>query len=220
MQNKLEILQPDTFYHIYNRANGNEQLFLSDENYLFFLRKYKEYISPICHSYCYCLMPNHFHFLVEVKSTKELEDYFNQKTPLSITLQGLATDELETFPKFKTLEMLISKQFSNFFSCYTQAFNKQQNRMGSLFMKNFKRKKITDTKYLMQLVQYIHRNPLEANLCNELHLWNYSSYGSLLSNKETLLMRNQVLEWFNDVQNFEYVHKLSLTNFEIEHHFH
>ena len=44
MQNKLEVLQPDTFYHIYNRANGSEKLFITDENYVFFLRKYKEYI--------------------------------------------------------------------------------------------------------------------------------------------------------------------------------
>jgi len=75
MQNKLEVLYPDTFYHIYNRANGNEKLFLSDENYLFFLRKFAEYISPICNTYCYCLMPNHFHFLMEIKSEKEFSSY-------------------------------------------------------------------------------------------------------------------------------------------------
>jgi len=37
----------DKFYHIYNRANGSELLFRNDENYLYFLKKYTEYITPI-----------------------------------------------------------------------------------------------------------------------------------------------------------------------------
>ena len=163
MENKLEVLQPDAFYHIYNRANGSEKLFITDENYVFFLRKYKEYISPICHTYCYCLMPNHFHFLIQIKSQQELTLFFNQKTSLNYNDSNNA-DGLKAFPKFKTLEKLISKQFSNFFSCYTQALNKQQNRKGSLFMKNFKRKKVRDTPYLLQLIKYIHYNPIEAKL--------------------------------------------------------
>jgi putative transposase len=197
MQNKLEALQPDTFYHIYNRANGSERLFNSDENYLFFLRKYKEYILPICHTYCYCLMPNHFHFLIQIKSEQELELFFNQKI----------SSNIKAFPKFKTLEKLISKQFSNFFSCYTQAFNKQQQRKGSMFIKNFKRKKITDTAYLLNLVKYIHYNPIEAKLATELNEWKFSSYAGILSQTPTLLKRADILEWYNDLANFKFAHK-------------
>jgi len=79
MQNKTGTLEPEAFYHIYNRANGNENIFFKDENYLFFLKKYKEYISPICNTYCYCLMPNHFHFLIEIKNEEELKSYFKNK---------------------------------------------------------------------------------------------------------------------------------------------
>ena len=214
MQHKLEILQPDTFYHIYNRANGNEVLFKSDENYLFFLRKYKEYISPICNTYCYCLMPNHFHFLIEIKSQTELELFFNQKTSYSITLQGFKT--LEGLAKQNAISKLLSQQFSHLFNSYTQAFNKQYNRKGSLLMHPFKRKKISTQKYLLQLVQYIHHNPVEAKLCNTIQLWDYSSYASLVSDKETLLMRATVIEWFNDLSNFKHVHKTELIDFDID----
>ncbi len=31
-------LEPDKFYHIYNRANGNERIFLNKANYEFFFR--------------------------------------------------------------------------------------------------------------------------------------------------------------------------------------
>ena len=61
-------LEPDSFYHIYNRANGNEKLFASKENYRFFLKRYKDLITPIADSFAYCLLPNHFHFLVRIKT--------------------------------------------------------------------------------------------------------------------------------------------------------
>lgn len=179
-------LEPDTFYHVYNRANGNEKVFASDDNYSFFLRQYKAYIAPVAHTYCYCLMPNHFHFLIKVKNEAELT---------------------ETFPKFGTLEKVISKQFANFFSSYTQAFNKQQNRKGSLFMKNFKRKKIKDEKYLRKIVHYIHCNPTEADLCTKPERWKFSSYGAILSDKRTLLKKAEVIDWFEDKENFIYCHK-------------
>lgn len=207
MQNKLEILQPDTFYHIYNRANGNEVLFKSDENYLFFLKQYKAYISPICNTYCYCLMPNHFHFLIEIKSEKELQLFFNQKTSSCITLLG--NQDLQGF---KNLEGFISQQFSNFFNCYVKAFNKQHNRKGSLLMHPFKRKRITDTAYLLKLVKYIHYNPIEVKLSTQLNEWKFSSYASLVSKTPTLLKRDDLLAWYDDLANFEFVHKTAPTD--------
>jgi putative transposase len=216
MQHKLEVLQPNTFYHIYNRANGNQQLFLSDENYLFFLRKYKEYISPICNTYCYCLMPNHFHFLIEVKNEIELELFFNQKTTNSKTLQGLKT--LEGLAKQDALSKLISQQFSHLFNAYTQAFNKQHQQKGSLLMHPFKRKKIIDTKYLLNLVQYIHHNPTDGELCSQIQDWKFSSYSSLISDASTNLKRDALIQWFDDKENFEFIHKTAPTdtNYAIE----
>jgi putative transposase len=54
MRDKYPELEPDCFYHIYNRANGSERLFLSDDNYRFFLKKYLQCINPIVNTYCYC----------------------------------------------------------------------------------------------------------------------------------------------------------------------
>ena len=63
-------MQPSTFYHLYNHANGSENLFRNDENYRFFLQKYAKYISTVADTYAYCLMPNHLHFLIKIKSEK------------------------------------------------------------------------------------------------------------------------------------------------------
>ncbi|WP_339612080.1 hypothetical protein [uncultured Planktosalinus sp.] len=109
MKDNKAILEPESTYHIYNRANGNEQLFLSDDNYRYFLKKYDNYIAPIADTFCYCLMPNHFHFLVRIKRESEVAEVVLKKIEnpgaKSKTLQG-----------FKTLEGLPRQQaFSYFF---------------------------------------------------------------------------------------------------------
>lgn len=55
-----------SYYHVYNRAVNNEKLFYSHENYLYFLKLYKEKVSSEVNTLAYCLLKNHFHFLVEV----------------------------------------------------------------------------------------------------------------------------------------------------------
>ena len=115
----MDIMHPCICYHIYNHANGEDNLFRERENYRFFLQQYEKHITPVADTLAYCLMPNHFHLLVRIKDAEAL---------------------LQTFPKFETLEKLaasniISKQFANLFSSYTQAFNKKYDRKGSLFQK-------------------------------------------------------------------------------------
>jgi len=56
------------YYHLYNRSNNNELIFLSEDNYIFFLKKYRTYVTPHCTTVAYCLMPTHFHFLILVQS--------------------------------------------------------------------------------------------------------------------------------------------------------
>ncbi len=148
-------LLANQYYHIYNHANGDENLFREEENYRFFLLQYHQHIDAIADTVAWCLMPNHFHLLVKIKNEKSL---------------------LQTFPKLKTLEKLLSKKFSNLFSSYTQAFNKLYQRRGSLFIKNFKRKQITSSQYLQILFLYIHLNPIKHGFTKEISEWQWSSY--------------------------------------------
>lgn len=61
-------LIPGRFFHIYNRGNNREDLFREERNYALFLRLYAFHIAPIADTYAYCLLKNHFHFLVRVKT--------------------------------------------------------------------------------------------------------------------------------------------------------
>jgi putative transposase len=59
-------LTSNSFYHIYNRGNNKQNIFLEAQDFERFLEKVtvfcKKYPLKI---YAYCLMNNHFHFLVK-----------------------------------------------------------------------------------------------------------------------------------------------------------
>ena len=53
------------YYHIYNRGANRGLIFHVDDNYLFLLRRLNEHSTKLGISViAYCLMPNHFHFLL------------------------------------------------------------------------------------------------------------------------------------------------------------
>ncbi len=64
---KYEPLQKDSYYHIFNRGNNREDLFLEEENYDYFLSLVKKHIIPVADILSYCLLKNHFHLLVKTK---------------------------------------------------------------------------------------------------------------------------------------------------------
>jgi len=58
-------LVPEHYYHIYNRGVNYGKIFFNDDNWKFFLLRFRKYcISDHGRLIAYCLMPNHYHFLV------------------------------------------------------------------------------------------------------------------------------------------------------------
>lgn len=198
MQHYTQKLIPDATYHVYNRANGNEKLFRTPDNYRFFISKYNQYISGIADTWCYCLMPNHFHFLIRVKGEKELSKHFCEENLHQ-----------------KAIETLLWRQFSNFFNSYSKAFNKEHNRKGNLFMRTFKRKRIDDLQYFNNLIFYIHCNPIAADITNNLKEYNYSSYLKIISDETSFVKKQEVLEHFGGLENFIHFHQSKLDPFEL-----
>ena len=115
------MIEKDLIYHLYNKGNNGQQIFFSRDNYLFFLAKVRKYLYPYCDILAYCLMPNHFHFLI----------YANAN---SIKSKTHGNRDVNIFSK--NLRILLSS--------YTQAINKQERRTGSLFQQNTKLKPLND----------------------------------------------------------------------------
>lgn len=171
------------YYHIYNRGNNRENLFLEERNYRHFLKLYAKYIFPIADTFAYCLLPNHFHLLARIKTVDEIEKMARTD---SENLSGL---DLASKPP--------SQHFSNLFNAYTRAFNRAYRRTGALFQRPFQRILVADQAYFTQLVIYIHQNPQKHGLVDDFQQWPYSSYRALFVDKPTQLRRAEVLDWFN-----------------------
>jgi REP element-mobilizing transposase RayT len=67
MGRRKDIILPENYYHLYNRGNDKQPIFLEERNYVYFLKQLHHYFDPqdieiIAH----CLMPNHFHLLVYI----------------------------------------------------------------------------------------------------------------------------------------------------------
>lgn len=65
---KLEALQQDRSYHIYNRGINGTNIFASDRNKVYFLQLYKMYVSQHVTTFAYCLLGNHFHIALRLNS--------------------------------------------------------------------------------------------------------------------------------------------------------
>ena len=67
---------PGHYYHVYNRGVNREAIFRNRENYLFLLRRLKECADKFCITLiAYCLMPNHYHFLLRQDGEASISDF-------------------------------------------------------------------------------------------------------------------------------------------------
>ena len=142
-------------YHIYNKGNNRQQIFFMRENYLFFLKK--------------------------------IETFPEESG--SATLSRTPTAKQESF----------NKSIGIMLASYTRDINKQDNLIGSLFRDKTKAECLTKTEgntpfffntvhgtkinvqipekeYHQVCFNYIHNNPVKANLADHPEDWEFSSY--------------------------------------------
>jgi REP element-mobilizing transposase RayT len=150
----MKIISGQT-YHIYNQGNNQETIFYCNEDYLEFLKIFRKTVYPHCKVLAYCLMPNHFHFLI---------------------------DATEESARIKRIGNIDSCELSNGFrllqSSYAQYINKKYERTGSLFRQKAKAKSTSDGsgQHRLTAFHYIHQNPLKAGLVTKLEDWPFSSF--------------------------------------------
>jgi putative transposase len=180
------ILEAGGVYHIYNHAVGSENIFKEDENYLFFLRKFSTRITPFTEVLAFCLMPNHFHFVLRIKDKKDLVALWKEKLP-RVKAKRERKNSSETLDHI-LLDELIINEFGSLFNSYVHAFNKKYSRRGSLLKESFQRKIVDSDIGLIKLISYVHNNPVEHGFTSCREDWKYSSYNAILSEKKTIIL--------------------------------
>jgi putative transposase len=196
-----DILEPDSYYHVYNRGINSCIIFNNQDNYRYFLKQFSKYMIEVVDVYAYCLMPNHFHFLFKVKSKEELETFVQ----VSNFDKGSASLKGNQDGGLHATSNIVSKQMGKFISSYSQAFNKVHTRHGALLESPFKRIRVDSEEYLKNLIIYIHLNPLDIRMNYE-H-YPFSSFSSMLSKSKSNLKRDAVLQLFENADNFKFCHR-------------
>lgn len=155
MSRKPRLHYPGALYHVMARGNNKQDIFREKTDYHFFLNsmKYIKERKPYI-LYAYCLMPNHFHFLLEVNDV-----------PLSVIMQRLLTT-------------------------YVRYFNRTYNKRGHLFQNRYKAILCEKEHYLLELVRYIHLNPVRAHIVNSPAAWEWSAHNIYLGRVKDLLVDN------------------------------
>lgn len=174
------MVEANKIYHFFNQGNNRELIFYQARNYQFFLDKAKHYLNPLCDILAYCLMPNHFHFLV----------YTRPKATIAISQGSVAMNKF-------------SSSIQHLQSGYTKAINKQENRTGSLFRQRAKVKLVENTynNYPFIAFHYIHQNPIKAELVGKMEDWPYSSFNEYWKNEIGVCnkeLAREVIDFGND----------------------
>ena len=155
-----KIFAPNSYYHVFNRGNNKQDIFLDKQDHMLFLWRLKEALLPgsadftpkgrysrkllpegAFNLFAYCLMPNHFHLLIK-----------------------------------QDTEIPVSKLITKVCTSYAKYFNKKYERVGQVFQDQFKAIKVEKDSYLLWLSAYIHQNPRVAGLVNNLENWEWGSY--------------------------------------------
>jgi len=97
----------------------------------------------------------------------------------------------------------ISRSMRHLNGIYTQSFNRKHGSDGSIFRGRFKAILIDADSYLLEVVRYIHLNPVRANIVEtpEQYLW--STHNAYLEERPSLswLVRDEVLGRFGEKLN-------------------
>ncbi len=193
-------------YHIYNQGNDRMKIFYSRENYIFFLEKIKKHFIPFVDILAWCLMPNHFHFMVHISEPKTMSDKqtesgtnFNNSNP--------------------SLNQRLSQSIGVMLRSYTRAINLQQKRSGKLFREGTKaicinaNTQLAKSWYLNQGVtminhvesekqypnicyNYILFNPVKDGLVKHAEEWEFSSYRDAIGLRNGKLINREMINSF------------------------
>lgn len=187
---------PNNVYHVYNQGNNRQETFSSREDYLIFLSLFKKLFIPHCSSLiAWCLMPNHFHFMIHT----------DEKCNLKIKQGGLLLDP-------------ISNAIRKLLSGYTRIYNQRYNKTGSLFRQRTKYKCVSEFDfvpgsvrppeiYLENCFNYIHQNPLVSNLVQRLENWEFSSYNEYAGLTNEALCNKEFSRKFCGFNEDEFIEK-------------
>jgi putative transposase len=199
------------YYHILFRSIDGLVLFQTKDNYDFFLQKFVFFLNPVLDCFAYCLLKNHTHFIVQVKSKEEiLASLFGiPEGAKTISMKRFISDaQNESY-----LDMLIERQINSFEVSYVNRINKVNSRKGGLFQAPFRCLEIMDEIHLQQAIIYTHANAQKHGIINNFSDYPHSSYQEILRKNSPVVNIKKVLQFFSDEKNLIKQHETQVQHF-------
>ena len=106
----------------------------------------------------------------------------------------------------QTSEGNLSRIMRHINSLYTQEFNRAHQREGPLFRGRYKAQVVDAESYLLEVVRYVHLNPVRAGMVAEAAEYPCSSHRMYLMDKEQQpqwINTREVLEYYSSRQSFD-----------------
>jgi len=207
------------YFHVYNRGNSKQKIFLDDEDKerfvkLLYIHNTKKGVSfrddiikphlnawdfekgaPIVSVGAWVLMQNHFHLYITSLTSGLDKIENNQESSVSLFMNKLCTS-------------------------YSKYFNKKYSRVGSLFEGRFKAVHIEDEIQAKYLFSYIHLNPVKLidstwkedgikdkiktlKFLSEYKWSSYLDYKGLKRSENKILNRENFLNYFSNISSFD-----------------
>ena len=194
------LFQENSLFHVYNQGNNPQTVFYEEKDYLDFLARMRKYLLPHVDLLAYCLMPNHFHFLVYVRQIDATFPITN------VSFTGVKTTRYTTRSFNLSIGILLRS--------YTSYLNKKRETTGSVFRQKTKAKEnwidgfvtvdnptfFGGNNYALTCFNYIHNNPKDIPSVKKLEDWPYSSYPDYLGIRNgTLCNKKQAKELIGDL---------------------
>ncbi|MFH1667483.1 MAG: transposase [Candidatus Komeilibacteria bacterium] len=176
MVTKQRNIQPENYYHVYNRAVNKNNLFITEEDYYGWQRKVYELqdiTKVIILAWAY--LPNHYHYLL--------------KEPNIDIVEGC---------KFRgSAQSSISQFISRLENSYTKYFSMKYDHSGVIFQGQYKSILIDSDDYLQYLIYYINLNPIKHNIVSNINDWTATSHHDYLDYSKNKIISSDDLINFN-----------------------
>lgn len=208
----LEAFHENEYMHLIAKAVGNNLLFNTDDNKVFFLDLYFKYLEEYVDTYAFCLLDNHVHWLVKCTKENKLKEYL-----LLIEKDKRKKHQNDFIDGTITFERAIEYQWKDFFISYALAFNIRHKRKGTLFVNPFRRIAIQDEAHLSHLIIYIHANQIKHGIEKNIDVCRFTSYHSIVSDHPTKLQRAEVIELFGGKESFIELHHRIINYYKNQH---
>ena len=162
---------------------------------------------------------NIFYEYVNYRYLESLMMKYSQQSHVTIAAYCLMPNHYHIIAKQRPSGSL-SSFLKKTFSAFTQAMNKRYGSSGTFFQGQAKIKEITNDEYCLQVIRYVHLNPVTAKLVTSADKWEYSNYQEWIGQRGNDLMDNELrITYFADAkeyQQFVEEYQMDLRNKKLE----